>query len=169
MIGHAPKIRMMKEHGRHLRLDDDAEKRLLAGAPACNWRQRTRELFRDIVILMRDTGMRNQREFYRVRIENRDWENRMTFVPDSKTPEGRRLVPMSRRVLERLRAPCGTRAEGLGVSVQAFCCGSPSLNRSAVSKGAATSRPPEGTGPFIVPAMITALESSCGPGTWPRS
>ena len=28
--------------------------------------------FRDIVILMRDTGMRNQRELYRVRIENLD-------------------------------------------------------------------------------------------------
>jgi len=24
MIGHAPKIKMMKEHGRHLRLDDEA-------------------------------------------------------------------------------------------------------------------------------------------------
>jgi len=24
MIGHAPKIKMMKEHGRHLRLDDDS-------------------------------------------------------------------------------------------------------------------------------------------------
>ena len=26
MIGYAPKIKMMKEHGRHLRLDDEAEK-----------------------------------------------------------------------------------------------------------------------------------------------
>jgi hypothetical protein len=60
MIGHAPKIKMMKEHGRHLRLDDDAEKRLLAGASACKWRQRTHDLFRDIVILMRDTGMRTK-------------------------------------------------------------------------------------------------------------
>ena len=51
MIGHAPKIKMMKEHGRHLRLNEEAEKRLLAGASACEWRQRTRELFRDIVIL----------------------------------------------------------------------------------------------------------------------
>ena len=59
MIGHAPKIKMMKENGRHLRLDDEAEKKLLAGALACKWQQRTRELFRDIVILMRDTGMRN--------------------------------------------------------------------------------------------------------------
>jgi len=44
MIGHAPKIKMMKEHGRHLRLDDEAERRLVTGALACSWRPRTREL-----------------------------------------------------------------------------------------------------------------------------
>jgi hypothetical protein len=38
VIGHAPKIKMMKEHGRHLRLDDEAEGKLMAGALACNWR-----------------------------------------------------------------------------------------------------------------------------------
>jgi integrase len=88
---------MMKEHGRHLRLDDEAEKKLLTGALACNWRPRTRELFRDILILMRDTGMRNERELFRMRIENLDWKNRVIYVPDSKTAEGRRLVPMSGR------------------------------------------------------------------------
>ncbi len=112
LIGHAPKIRMMKEHGRHLRLDDEAEKKLIAGALACKWRQRTRGLFRDIVILMRDTGMRNERELFRMRIENMDWQNRVIFVPDSKTPEGRRLVPMSARIFEILRARCTTRQEG---------------------------------------------------------
>lgn len=112
MIGRAPKIKMIKEHGRHLRLDDEAERKLLEGAQACTWRRRTFELFRDIIILMRDTGMRNQRELYRMRIENLDWQNRVIFVPDSKTAEGRRLVPMSRRVGELLRARCGTRSEG---------------------------------------------------------
>ena len=81
-IGHAPKIKMMKEHGRHLRLDDEAERKLIAEAVACNWRQRTRQLFRDIVVLMRDTGMRNERELFRMRIENLDWQNRVIFVPD---------------------------------------------------------------------------------------
>jgi hypothetical protein len=33
-------------------------------------------------------------------------------VPDSKTAEGRRLVSMSHRVSELLRARCGTRSEG---------------------------------------------------------
>jgi integrase len=112
MIGHAPKIKMMKEHGRHLRLDDEAERRLVTGALACNWRPRTRELFRDIVILMRDTGMRNERELFRMRIENLDWQNRVIFVPDSKTAEGRRLVPMSGRVFEILRIRCNARPEG---------------------------------------------------------
>src|SRR5262245_45280624 len=43
MIGHAPRIKMMKEHGRHLRLDDEAERKLMAGALACSWRPRTRD------------------------------------------------------------------------------------------------------------------------------
>jgi hypothetical protein len=45
VIGHAPKIKMMKEHGRHLRLDDEAERKLIMGAGACNWRPRSREPF----------------------------------------------------------------------------------------------------------------------------
>ena len=112
VIAHAPKIKMMKEHGRHLRLDDEAERRLIVGASACKWRPRTHELFRDIVILMRDTGMRNERELFQMRFENLDWQNRVIFVPDSKTPEGRRLVPMSGRVVEILRARCDARDDG---------------------------------------------------------
>jgi hypothetical protein len=40
------------------------------------------------------------------------WQNRVIFVPDSKTAEGRRLVPMSRRVSDLLRTRCGTRSQG---------------------------------------------------------
>jgi integrase len=112
LIARTPKIKLLKEHGRSLRLDDAAESKLLAATANCSWRQRTSVLFRDIVILMRDTGMRNQRELYRMRIENLDWENRLIFVPDSKTPEGRRLVPMSRRALKILEDRCANRREG---------------------------------------------------------
>ncbi len=112
LISRAPKIKLMKEYGRSVRLDDDAERKLLAAATGCKWRKRTSDLFRDIVILMRDTGMRSGRELYRMRIENLDWENRVILVPDSKTPEGRRLVPMSRRVLELLHQRCGARQQG---------------------------------------------------------
>ncbi len=112
LIRQAPKVKLMKEYGRSLRLDDEAERKLLAGAAACNWRKRSLQLFRDIIILVRDTGMRNERELYRMRIENLDWDTRIIFVPDSKTEEGRRRVPMSNRVFDVLRERCGARREG---------------------------------------------------------
>jgi len=61
---------------------------------------------------MRDTGMRNERELFRMRVENLDWQNRVIFVPDSKTAEGRRLVPMSGRVFEILRSRRDAKLEG---------------------------------------------------------
>jgi integrase len=47
-----------------------------------------------------------------MRIENLDWDTRVIFVPDSKTEEGRRRVPMSNRVFSVLRERCGARREG---------------------------------------------------------
>ncbi|MFZ3367641.1 MAG: tyrosine-type recombinase/integrase [Candidatus Sulfotelmatobacter sp.] len=70
LIRHAPKLKLMKEYGRSLRLDDEAEKKLLAGAAACNWRKRSLQLFRDIIVLMRDTGMRNEWVFPSKRAES---------------------------------------------------------------------------------------------------
>jgi hypothetical protein len=151
MIGHAPKIKLEKEHGRHLRLDDEAERRLLEGAKACTWRRRTFELFRDIVILMRDTGMRNQRELYRMRIE----KSRLGKSGDlcaGQQDSGRTTTCSDEP--SRLRAfACTVRHEDgrLGVSVQAFCFGSPVLHRSTVSAGAAASRSSERTGPLLCP------------------
>jgi len=112
LIARAPNIKLLKEHGRNITLDADAEERLVQASLRCRWRASTRELFREIVALMRDTGMRNERELFRMQIENLDWINRTIFVPDSKTPEGRRLVPMSRRVFEILKKRCGTRMDG---------------------------------------------------------
>lgn len=102
-IRSVPKFRLVKEYGRSLRLDDDAERKLLVVAE---------QPLRDAIILMRDTGMRNERELYRTRIENIDWNGRVIFVPDSKTPNGRRLVPMTDRVLDLLLVRCGERREG---------------------------------------------------------
>ena len=112
LIARAPKIKLMKKHGRDVRLDADAEEKLVQASLRCKWRARTWELFRDIVALMRDTGMRNERELFQLRIENLDWNNRTIFVPDSKTPEGRRLVPMSRRVSDILKKLSGARTDG---------------------------------------------------------
>ena len=83
---------------------------VVVAASACGWRPSSFELFRDVIILARDTGMRNQRELYCMRTENLDWNKRIIFVPDSKTANGRRMIAMSDRVYELLRV----RAEGKG-------------------------------------------------------
>jgi len=108
----APRLRRVIEHEREMKLDEESEKQLLAGAAKCGWKTKSLLLFEDIVKLMRDTGMRNARELYQMRIENLDWRNRNIFVPESKTKEGRRTVPMSDRVLEILHRRCGTKKEG---------------------------------------------------------
>jgi len=69
-------------------------------------------MFRDVVVLVRDTGMRNKKELFRARIKDIDWNNRVFFIPDSKTDNGRRFVPLSDRALELLKARCRERREG---------------------------------------------------------
>jgi integrase len=112
LIRRAPKIKLLPERERSLRLDDEAERKLLAAAAECNCRPRTLELFRDIVVLVRDTGLRNEKELYQIRIENIHWERHLVFVPDSKTINGIREVPLSDRALAILRRRCGDRREG---------------------------------------------------------
>jgi len=97
--------------GRKLRLDEDAEQKLLAAAKSCNWKPPMFELFRDVIILARDTGMRNGRELYRIRTKNLDWNNRIIFVPDSKTVDGRRMIPISDRAYEVLRVRAAGKTE----------------------------------------------------------
>jgi integrase len=112
LIRKAPRLKRAREFERQLRLDDEAEKRLLAGAAECGWREVSLQLFEDVVKLMRDSGMRNRRELYRLRIENIDWRKRNLFIPDSKTEEGTRTVPMSDRVCEILRRRCAGKTSG---------------------------------------------------------
>jgi len=68
IIGIAPRIKLLKEYGRNPTLDEESEKKLLAAADELRqdgtWNERRRRLFHDVVILMRDTGMRNERELY---------------------------------------------------------------------------------------------------------
>ena len=68
LISRVPKFNLLREHGRRLRLDDDA--RCCWAAKACKWKPSTFEPFRDVIILPRDIGMRNRRELYRIGGEN---------------------------------------------------------------------------------------------------
>lgn len=103
LITQVPEFKLFKEEGRSLRLDDEAERKLLPIAE---------QPLKDIIVLMRDTGMRNVRELYRMRVENLDFNNRVIFNPNSKTAKGRRFIPMSERVVEILKARCESKTEG---------------------------------------------------------
>lgn len=103
LIAKVPRIKLAKELGRNLLLNDEAERKLL---PFCG------PLLRDIIVLLRDTGMRPKKELFPMRIENLDWNNRVIFVPDSKTPTGRRYIPLSDRVVDLLMVRCANRRDG---------------------------------------------------------
>jgi len=103
LILEVPDFALFKEHGRSLRLNDEAERRLSAVAE---------QPLKDIIVVMRDTGMRNARELYCMRVENVDFDAGTIFTPDSKTESGRRFIPISSRVKQILEARCAGRSEG---------------------------------------------------------
>ena len=98
-----PDFSLFKERGRSLRLNEEAERRLLPVAE---------QPLKDIIVVMRDTGMRNARELYRMRVENLDFDAGTIFTPDSKTECGRRFIPMSERVRAILEVHSAGRTEG---------------------------------------------------------
>ena len=63
-------------------------------------------------MIMRDSGMRNQKEVFRMRWEHVDWANDRYFVYESKSPKGRRFVPISPRVRQALLARYEGQKEG---------------------------------------------------------
>ena len=103
LIRARPKFKLVREYARLLTLDQKAERRLL---------RRANHTLSDIVVLLRDTGMRNERELYCLRAENVDWDRKVIVIPDSKSPYGTRRVPMSTRVIEILSRRCKSRAAG---------------------------------------------------------
>ncbi|HEV7523051.1 MAG TPA: site-specific integrase [Candidatus Angelobacter sp.] len=112
LIRKTPKFVLRAEQGRELLLDEVCEQKLLAAAKKLKWRKKTFELFRDVVALMRETGMRNERELFQVLIENVDRNKKVIFVPESKTAAGRREVPITNRALDVLVSRIGERRAG---------------------------------------------------------
>ena len=73
---------------------------------------RPEQPLKNIIVVMRDTGMRNARELYCMRVENVDFDAGTISTPDSKTESGRRFIPMNSRVKQILEARCAGRSEG---------------------------------------------------------
>jgi len=112
LIRKTPKFVLRAEQGRRQVLTEAFEQKLLAAAGKLKWRKKTFALFSDVVILMRETGMRNERELFQVLIENIDRNKKVIFVPDSKTASGRREVPITNRALDVLVSRIGERRTG---------------------------------------------------------
>ncbi len=103
VIRAAPKIKLLQEHARERVIDAHVEAKLL---PFC------KQPLRDVLMTMRDSGMRNQKEVFRMRWEHMDWPNNRYFVYESKSRKGRRWVPISPRVRQALLARYSDEKEG---------------------------------------------------------
>lgn len=103
VIYETPTINLLEERERTMLLDEAAEEQMLAVAE---------QPLADIIILMRDLGVRNSKELYPLQIEHIHWRKHLVRIQDSKTKAGERRVPMSPRAEEILRKRCGDRKEG---------------------------------------------------------
>jgi len=103
IIKAAPKIKLLAENERKRVIDGPTEAKLL---PFC------RQPARDVLMIMRDTGMRNHKEVFSMRWEHVDWTNSRYYVYDSKTTKGKRWVPLSPRVVNALLARYSEQKEG---------------------------------------------------------
>jgi integrase len=113
VITTVPRIKLVKEYGRSVVLEPWMEQKLLAVTEVerspvkkhsplkgVNY---TWQPFRDVLIIMLDSGMRPA-EVFRMRWEDVKWDRSSIFIPFGKSPKARRHVAMSDRVRDLLKA-----------------------------------------------------------------
>jgi len=109
-----PRFKLMKAHGRNVKIDPATERLLVAdlSAPITNGRSaRMRSQLKDILVIAQDTGLRPS-ELFRLRVENLDFTHRRVWNPFGKTAKATRFVPMSHRMAALLIIRCENRKEG---------------------------------------------------------
>ncbi|HET6840226.1 MAG TPA: tyrosine-type recombinase/integrase [Candidatus Angelobacter sp.] len=99
----APKIKLLVENERKRMIDAHTEAQLLPFL---------KQPLLDVLMIMRDSGMRNHKEVFTMRWEYVDWANDRYYVYASKSPKGRRYVPLSPRVKRALLSRCMGEKEG---------------------------------------------------------
>lgn len=97
VIDRKPRIQLRKEVERTAVFDAEMEKRFL---------EKARQPLRDVFLISHDAGLRPD-EVIRMRWENVLWNKNLIFVPDGKTENAKRYVPLSDRIRELLRARKG--------------------------------------------------------------
>jgi integrase len=103
VIGVAPRIKLVKEHGRGMLIDQDAEMKLMVVA---------KQPLKDVLIIVLDAGLRPASEVFLLRWEYIDWQCRTIFIPFGKTDNARRRVAMTQRMADALLARIPKKPEG---------------------------------------------------------
>jgi integrase len=138
MLKAAPKIKLLAENQRKHVIDGTTEAKLL---PFC------RPHAREVLMIMRDSGMRNHKEVFTMRWEHIDWTKSRYFVYDSKTVNGRRWVPLSPRVVRALRTRYSRKKAGWVFPSKRAKCG----HLTSIAKGFQSARKKAGLPKEIVP------------------
>lgn len=92
IIDRKPRIKLRKEVERTAVFDADMEERFLKVA---------RQPLRDVFLISHDSGLRPE-EVIRMRWENVLWKKNLIYVPNGKTEQAKRYVPLSQRVHDLL-------------------------------------------------------------------
>ena len=114
LLRDVPKFRLSKAPGRDRMIDERVEDELEQAylEPVEHGRiKRLRQQAWLVVVILQDSGMRPD-EVFPMRIENIYWDQNRIWVPEGKTDNATRFVPMSDRMKIMLRAWCGSRREG---------------------------------------------------------
>jgi integrase len=109
-----PKISLADAPGRDRMMDNRAEDALERAYTEPIKHRRTRHVRLRawlIVVILQDSGMRPD-EVFPMRVENIHWDLDRIWVPEGKTDNARRFVPMSERMRVMLKSWCGDRTEG---------------------------------------------------------
>lgn len=110
-----PEIRLVYAPRRERTVSNEDEVRLLKAiehAAECRrYKNRPASPLDDVLVLMLDSGMRDG-EVIRMEAQNIYADDGYYFNPKGKTKRARRRVPLSKRVIARLKARCGDRREG---------------------------------------------------------
>ena len=114
MLREIPKIRLAYAPGRDRMIDEQTEDNLQQAYTEPTKHRRTRRL-RDqawlVMVILQDSGMRPD-EVFPMRIENIHWRESRIWIPEGKTDNARRWVPISDRMNTMLKDWCGSRREG---------------------------------------------------------
>jgi integrase len=106
LIAEVPVVELVEEQSREMELQPWMEERLLAvtkipRTPRSKFAPKSSNYgwqpFRDVLLIMLDTGLRPC-EVFRMKREHIDWDRNRIFVPRSKSHKSRRFVGMTRRV-----------------------------------------------------------------------